>query len=102
MNALSKIYCVLRLILGSLPGDFDTTINPGGSFGGINGIDDGSIVNGGNGGLPNGGIGGLGGLGGGGGGGGGDGGSDISDNNIDTGSDDNVNCDYLGTCYDGN
>ena len=92
MNALSQIYCALRLILGSLPGDFDTTINPGGPFGGINGIDDG-----GNGGidlgLPSGG--GIGGLGGGG------GGSDISDNNIDTGSDDNVNCDYLGTCYDG-
>ena len=47
-------------------------------------------------GLPSGGIGGLGG------GGGGSGGNDISDNNIDTGSDDNVNCDYLGTCYDGN
>ena len=92
MNALSQIYCVLRLILGSLPGDFDTTINPGGPFGGINGLEDGSIVNGGID-LPNGGIGGLG---------GGGGGSDISDNNIDTGSEDNVNCDYLGTCYDGN
>ena len=91
MNALSKIYCVLRLILGSLPGDFDTTINPGGPFGGINGIDEGNPQL--DLGLPSGGIGGLG---------GGGGGSDISDNNIDTGSDDNVNCDYLGTCYDGN
>merc|ERR1712110_1316500 len=27
---------------GSLPGDFDTTINPGGPFGGINGIDEGN------------------------------------------------------------
>ena len=95
MNAFSQIYCVLRLILGSLPGDFDTTINPGGPFGGINGGEVGGLdpV------LPSGGgIGGLGGLGGGG---GGSGGTDISDNNIDTGSDDNVNCDYLGTCYDG-
>ena len=32
---------------------------------------------------------------------GGAGGSGITDNAIDTG-DDNVNCDYLGTCYDGN
>ena len=88
---LSEIYCVLRLILGSLPGDFDTTINPGGSFSGSSGISDGS-TGGIDLGLPTGGIGGLG---------GGGGGSDISDNNIDTGSEDNVNCDYLGTCYDG-
>ena len=96
MNASSsQIYCELRLILGSLPGDFDTTINPGGSFTGSNGIVDGN-PGGIDLGLPSGGIGGLGG------GSGGSGGNDISDNNIDTGSEDNVNCDYLGTCYDGN
>ena len=86
---MNAFYCVLRLILGSLPGDFDTTINPGGPFSGINEENPGGTDLG----LPNGGIGGLG---------GGGGGNDISDNNINTGGEDNVNCDYLGTCYDGN
>merc|ERR1719350_1267869 len=76
----------------SLPGDFDTTdnpgFNPGGGTGGDTGLpsnfDDGPLNPFDN--FP--------------GGGGGSAGTDISDNNIDTGSDDNVNCDYLGTCYD--
>lgn len=89
---------MLSLILilhfpGSLPGDFETTDNPGDDF------NNGFNTGGGNGdnGLtfdekPNGfdnfpGF----------------GGNDITDNNIDTGADNNndVNCDYLGTCYDG-
>ena len=88
---------------GSLPDDFETTDNPGGSNGGFstgpsggtgfpafddfgdNGIDNN---------IPNGG-GGFGGNGGGGAGGGG--------GNLPANPDDNdVNCDYLGTCYDGN
>ena len=78
-------------ILGSLPGDFDTTDNPGFNPGG-----------GGSSGLPSDFTDGplpfdnfpLGPNGGGGG--------DNIDNNIDTGDETNdVNCDYLGTCYDG-
>lgn len=136
--------------LGSLPGDFDTTVNPSGqngnfpSFGtgGINGGGSGATgfptggsnfdevpnggfggngVNGGNGGpgtqfgggngvtgpgadFGSNGIGGNGfGPNGGGGGfpGGVPGGTDDGDNAIDTGESDDVNCDYLGTCYDG-
>ena len=77
-------------ILGSLPGDFDTTDNPGFNPGG-----------GGNSGLPSDFTDGplpfdnfpLGPNGGGG---------DNIDNSIDTGDETNdVNCDYLGTCYDG-
>merc|ERR1719422_2328458 len=85
---------------GSLPGDFDSTINPGGSFGGSNGNGNGIGATGdlgfpslgddlSNVGLGVGGVGANGGA----------GGSGINDNAIDTG-DDNVNCDYLGTCYD--
>ena len=90
---------------GSLPDDFETTDNPGGNNGGFstgpsggtgfpsdfdfddnNGVDNN---------IPSGGI--FGGNGGGGAGGGGGGG------NIPANPDDNdVNCDYLGTCYDGN
>ena len=98
------------IILGSLPGDFDSTINPGGPFVGPNGNGNGIGATGDLGfptlgdGLSNVGIGGGGGgVGGGQGGaagGGGAGGGGINDNAIDTG-DDNVNCDYLGTCYDG-
>lgn len=134
----------------SLPGDFDTTVNPGaqnGNFpfgsGGANGGGSGAtgfpaggsnfdeVPNGGFGGNGiNGGIGGPGtqfgggngvsgpgadfgsnGVGGNGfggptGGAGGGfpggvpGGADDSDNAIDTGDSDDVNCDYLGTCYD--
>jgi len=87
----------------SLPGDFDTTINPGGSFPGSNG--NGNPIATGDLGFPNlgddlsnGGLGG--GVGGGSGGPGGPGGAGLTDNTIDTGLDDNVNCDYLGTCYD--
>merc|ERR1719230_1306100 len=93
----------------SLPGDFDTTINPGGSFTGSNGITDGIGATGDLGfpslgdDLSNVGLGVGGGAAGGGAGGvganGGAGGSGITDNAIDTGED-NVNCDYLGTCYD--
>ena len=134
------------MISGSLPGDFDTTVNPGGSNGNFpsNG---GGVFNGGgsgatgfpNGGAdfdegPNGGFGGNGGTGnqfgngngltgpGGSNGVGGNGfgpngptgpngaggfpggapsGPDDDENAIDTGDNDDVNCDYLGTCYDG-
>ena len=76
--------------LGSLPGDFDTTDNPGFNPGGGTGdtslpsnFDDGPLNPFDN--FP-------GGL---------NGGGDNIDNNIDTGDDNDVNCDYLGTCYDG-
>ena len=79
--------------LGSLPGDFDTTdnpgFNPGGGTGGDTGLpsnfDDGPLNPFDN--FP--------------GGNGLNGGGDNIDNNIDTGDDNDVNCDYLGTCYDG-
>jgi len=72
---------------GSLPGDFDTTDTPGFSPSATGGsglpisIDDGpSGFNN----FP-----------------GGPGGNDVADNVIDNGGDSNdVNCDYLGTCYD--
>ena len=75
-------------ILGSLPGDFDTTDTPGFSPSATGGsglpisIDDGpSGFNN----FP-----------------GGPGANDVADNVIDNGGDSNdVNCDYLGTCYDG-
>jgi len=134
---------------GSLPGDFDTTVNPGGQngnfqfgSGGVNGGGSGATgfptggsnfdeapnggfggngVNGGNGGpgtqfgggngvtgpgadFGQNGVGGngFGPNGGAGGGfpGGAPGGPDDSENDIDTGDNDDVNCDYLGTCYD--
>lgn len=73
----------------SLPGDFDTTDNPGFNPGGGTGdtslpsnFDDGPLNPFDN--FP-------GGL---------NGGGDNIDNNIDTGDDNDVNCDYLGTCYD--
>jgi len=132
----------------SLPGDFDTTVNPGGQNGNFPSLGGGGINGGGSGATgfpngpnfdlgPNGGFGGNGGNGGNGGGGsqfgggngvtgpGGDfgtsgiggnglgpngggggfpggvpGGTDDGDNTIDTGESDDVNCDYLGTCYD--
>ena len=77
--------------LGSLPGDFDTTDNPGFNTGGGTGGDTGLPSNFDDGPLnpfdnfP----------------GGPNGGGDNIDNNIDTGDDNDVNCDYLGTCYDG-
>ena len=133
----------MKSFSGSLPGDFDTTVNPGGQNGnfpfgpgGANGGGSGAT------GFPTGGAafdegpnGGFGGNGGGGGGqgtqfGGGNGvsgpgsdfgiggngfgqnggggfpgglpgGPDDADNVVDTGDSDDVNCDYLGTCYDG-
>lgn len=104
MTQQGEIHCITRIIPGSLPGDFDTTINPGGSFPGSNG--NGNPIATGDLGFPNlgddlsnGGLGG--GVGGGSGGPGGPGGAGLTDNTIDTGLDDNVNCDYLGTCYDG-
>jgi len=132
----------------SLPGDFDTTVNPGGQNGNFPSLGGGGINGGGSGATgfpngpnfdlgPNGGFGGNGGNGVNGGGGsqfgggngvtgpGGDfgtsgiggnglgpngggggfpggvpGGTDDGDNTIDTGESDDVNCDYLGTCYD--
>jgi len=117
---------------GSLPGDFDTTVNPGGQNGNFQ-FGSGGVNGGGSGatGFPSGGSnfpdgqnGGFGGNGGGNGlsgpgadfgpngggsnGGGGfpagfpglPGGADDNDNAIDTGDSDDVNCDYLGTCYD--
>ena len=77
-------------ILGSLPGDFDTTDNPGFNPGGGGGsglpsdFTDGPLP------FDNFPLGPNG------------GGGDNIDNSIDTGDETNdVNCDYLGTCYDG-
>ena len=127
LNGLNKIFKALKKLqenqsyiltfIGSLPGDFDTTVNPGGQNGNFQ-FGSGGVNGGGSGatGFPSGGSnfpdgqnGGFGGNGGGSNGGGGfpagfpglPGGTDDNDNAIDTGDSDDVNCDYLGTCYDG-
>jgi len=75
-------------------GDGNNGFNNGGGIGGGNGFGGNDLGGLGFDELPNGFPGGLGGN-------GVNGGNDVTDNNIDTGLDSNdVNCDYLGTCYD--